>query len=179
MKTTDLQSYLQKPLEERQAHLNLSSPCDLPKKTHGSCKRWARDKISNLLGVSFETQNEVKACICHRCDHNSSNGWCLNPLHFYIGTFSENSRDAHEDNPEYVEKKKEQFRKIQPKAVEAALLPEARAKKQQTFKNNKHAQREKNSQWGTMWITDGVTSKKIQRGSSIPSGFRPGRKMPD
>lgn len=35
-----------------------------------------------------------------------------------------------------------------------------------------------NSQFGTMWITNGVESKKIKLGSNIPTGWGPGRKMP-
>ena len=34
---------------------------------------------------------------------------------------------------------------------------------------------EKNSQFGTMWITDGTLNKKILRGSDMPKGYRPGR----
>lgn len=33
----------------------------------------------------------------------------------------------------------------------------------------------KNSQFGTMWITDGTKNKKIKKGSKIPSGWNPGR----
>ena len=33
----------------------------------------------------------------------------------------------------------------------------------------------KNSQFGTMWITDGVQNKKCNRSSTIPTGWKPGR----
>lgn len=36
---------------------------------------------------------------------------------------------------------------------------------------------ENNSQYGTMWITDGVTSKKIKKTDLIPDGWKKGRKM--
>jgi hypothetical protein len=36
---------------------------------------------------------------------------------------------------------------------------------------------EQNSQFGSMWITDGSSNKKIQKGESIPDGWKPGRKV--
>lgn len=36
---------------------------------------------------------------------------------------------------------------------------------------------EKNSQFGSCWITNEIVNKKIKRGDLIPSGFRLGRKM--
>ena len=35
----------------------------------------------------------------------------------------------------------------------------------------------KNSQFGTMWITNGSVNKKIDRDSIIPTGWKPGRLM--
>ena len=34
----------------------------------------------------------------------------------------------------------------------------------------------RNSQHGTMWITDGEVNSKIKKGDPIPTGWRPGRK---
>lgn len=44
-------------------------------------------------------------------------------------------------------------------------------------KNAIHQKGKGNSQYGTMWVTDGVTSMKIKKGSNIPEGFRKGRVM--
>jgi len=59
-----------------------------------------------------------------------------------------------------------------------------------TFKNKKHTQETKdaigansskcqqgsgNSQYGTMWITDGTINKKIKKNDTIPEGFKKGR----
>jgi hypothetical protein len=60
-------------------------------------------------------------------------------------------------------------------ASEAALSQEARAKRIATFRRNNHQKGSKNSQYGTMWITDGISNKKIKRGEPIPEGFRAGR----
>jgi len=36
---------------------------------------------------------------------------------------------------------------------------------------------DKNSQFGTRWITNEIESKKILKGDSIPEGWRLGRKI--
>lgn len=38
-------------------------------------------------------------------------------------------------------------------------------------------QGEANSQFGTMWITNGIENKKIKKSSDIPEGWARGRKM--
>lgn len=44
--------------------------------------------------------------------------------------------------------------------------------------NNAISQKgEGNSQYGTMWITDGVSSMKIRKDAHIPEGFRKGRTL--
>lgn len=43
--------------------------------------------------------------------------------------------------------------------------------------NSKHQTGEGNSQFGTMWITDGISSKKINKNDPIPDGWRKGRIM--
>lgn len=45
-------------------------------------------------------------------------------------------------------------------------------------KNSTHQKGSGNSQYGTMWITDGITSKKVDSGIVIPEGWRRGRVMP-
>jgi hypothetical protein len=47
-------------------------------------------------------------------------------------------------------------------AGEAALLPESRAKRKETFKKIGHSQGAKNSQYGTCWITKDGSNKKIK-----------------
>ena len=56
-----------------------------------------------------------------------------------------------------------------------AQSPESCYKRQQTFKSIKHAQGVKNSQFGSMWITDGKNNKKIKKTDSIPEGWKTGR----
>lgn len=43
--------------------------------------------------------------------------------------------------------------------------------------NSKHQTGKGNSQYGSMWITNGIENKKIPKDSTIPEGFRKGRKI--
>jgi hypothetical protein len=61
--------------------------------------------------------------------------------------------------------------------LEKSKSPKAIAKKKQKFKEIKHQQGEKNSQFGTFWITNEVESVKIKKTDLIPKGWRKGRKM--
>ncbi len=55
--------------------------------------------------------------------------------------------------------------------------PETIEKQKQTYKKSGHAQGEKNSQYGSMWITDGINNKKIKKEDQIPIGWSKGRKI--
>lgn len=54
-----------------------------------------------------------------------------------------------------------------------ALSSEANLKRSNTMKTKTG---EKNSQYGTVWITNGIQNKKIKSGESIPDGWYRGRK---
>ena len=64
-----------------------------------------------------------------------------------------------------------------PLAVEAARSPESRKKRKETFKEIDHQKGNKNSQYGTMWVTNGSLNKKIKKGDLLPEGYFPGRKL--
>lgn len=64
---------------------------------------------------------------------------------------------------------------VQPLAVKAALSPESAQKRLETFEKIKHQQGSKNSQHGTMWVTNGESNLKVKKESSIPEGYRKGR----
>lgn len=66
-------------------------------------------------------------------------------------------------------------------AIAIAASPEANAKRQRSFARIAHSQGKNNSQYGSMWITDGIVSRKIKPDSLsswVANGYRPGRKMP-
>jgi len=68
------------------------------------------------------------------------------------------------------------------KVSEFAKNDLAREKKKQTFKKNKHQQGENNSQFGTCWIHNDVSSIKIKKDSLdhfLQNGFSKGRKICD
>lgn len=64
---------------------------------------------------------------------------------------------------------------IQKKGCLAAQTEEAKIKRKQTFKKIGHAQGEKNSQFGTVWITDGIHNQKVKKNSVVPIGWKQGR----
>lgn len=53
----------------------------------------------------------------------------------------------------------------------------SRLKQKETMLNNNHQQGDKNSQSGTMWITNGTENKKIKKDANIPDGWYKGRKI--
>ncbi len=59
----------------------------------------------------------------------------------------------------------------------AAQTETASLKRRTTMKENGHAQGEKNSQFGTMWVTNEQENRKIKKTDPIPEGWRTGRKM--
>ena len=52
-----------------------------------------------------------------------------------------------------------------------------KAKKKISKANKVKQKGERNSQYGTMWITDGFASKKINKNDPVPNGWYKGRKM--
>ena len=61
--------------------------------------------------------------------------------------------------------------------TEASLTDEAKAKRLATFKEIKHQQGVSNSQYGTMWITNGTSNKKVPKDQALEDGWTKGRKL--
>lgn len=93
-------------------------------------------------------------------------------------------KEKWENDPEFREKHRDN--------AKLALLKSKEKYPNGTFAGRKHKQEtiqkikmsslgvhkgELNSQYGTMWITNGVKSKKINKTDSIPEGWRKGRVM--
>lgn len=57
-----------------------------------------------------------------------------------------------------------------------AQSPEARKTRKETLQKIDHQQGERNSQYGTMWITDGTNNKKLKKSEPIPDGWYKGRR---
>jgi hypothetical protein len=61
--------------------------------------RWARKNLLDHLSVEDDIGDWSggKVEVCHLCEHNTTNGLCLNPLHVYLGNRSENRYDMPPD----------------------------------------------------------------------------------
>jgi hypothetical protein len=92
-----LSDYILKSREERIAHIDLSTDCELG--TFRSRSRGGLDGLFSLIGVEDDIENWTVARIhcCHLCDCGRRKGECGNPRHIYIGTASENSLDLPKD----------------------------------------------------------------------------------
>ena len=63
---------------------------------------------------------------------------------------------------------------------EKANSPEAMKKRKNTYEKNQHQQGNKNSQYGTRWITNGVDNKKVSKNDVdkwLTLGYTKGRKL--
>lgn len=173
--------YLTLPLEERKAHIDLSTPCDFSGGRGGYRKNLMRKNLLNLLGIPYEPNiKKFGACVCHRCCNCTGKArdvYCVNPLHLYLGTLSENSKDTFNDNPGLKDRMALIALVNQPKASMAAMRDEARTKRKNTFKEIEHQVGTKNSQYGSFWVTNGTDSVKVPKGGQIPDGYWKGRKM--
>lgn len=69
----------------------------------------------------------------------------------------------------------ERMRNATKRGIAAMNTEEVKLRKKEIYANIGHSQGNKNSQYGTIWITDGVNNKKIQSSDSIPDGWRKGR----
>jgi hypothetical protein len=59
----------------------------------------------------------------------------------------------------------------------AAQSLESKRKRIETLKNINHQQGSKNSQFGTLWITNGMENKKIKKNDKMPENWYKGRKF--
>lgn len=85
-----LSEWMEKTQEERQAHLDLSAPCECG----GHAKR-SLYRLLDYLQITNDIPNrkKVSAGVLHACPEDSQRGFCINPQHLYFGTQSENEYD--------------------------------------------------------------------------------------
>lgn len=81
---TNMLEYMKQVKEERQAHLDLSTPCI---KIGGNSLQF-RGLLAHYLSTFIPQKRE--ALLCHAC-HDAD---CSNPKHLYWGTYSENLKDS-------------------------------------------------------------------------------------
>lgn len=80
----DINTYIQRPREERTAHLELSDPCIL---IGGADSRHYRGLLAHSLKTTIPAG--MKIVLCHACNVHA----CSNPKHLYWGTAKENTAD--------------------------------------------------------------------------------------
>jgi len=93
-----LSEWILRPREERIAHIDLSTPCELGGPTR------SKHVLINYHSLEDDVDNWCKARIhrCHLCECGRRKGSCSNPQHFYFGTASENQLDT---DPEWRKKR--------------------------------------------------------------------------
>jgi hypothetical protein len=86
-----LSKYLNKSIEERQSHIDLSEPCLLhPIKGRVLKMRVLREQHYEYAGIHEEDLDNLCNChVCHLCDDPT----CRNYYHTYLGTSKENFAD--------------------------------------------------------------------------------------
>lgn len=137
-----------------------------------------REDTYNLTlgGLSFHHLNKTmgEEYFDIRSKNGQKHNFMTNGLsHKFINKFGK-------DNPFYGVQTKSNFAKdsnLQKMATDKARSAECIEKKKRIFKEINHQVGERNSQFGTMWITNEKENKKIKCNSIIPTGWRKGRKM--
>lgn len=166
----NLTEYVRLPIEERQAHLDLSAPCQLEKR-----RKWThqKDQLLQQFNVTNDSSNWLHAGIhrCHACINDSQGPLvCLNPKHWWIGTSTENAASRPLEKRQAGGKA---TRGIAKSETSIAKRAEALRGLKRTAEQRK---RMSDSHKGKFfWITDGTRSVQHRVGEPIPAGWYKGR----
>lgn len=144
----DIEKYIKLPIVERQKHLNLDEKC----LERGGMSTYFKGMMAHILNTTIPAG--MKILVCHAC----GNSKCSNPSHLYFGTPKENINDACNHgtfkNPWQA--------KVDKYGAEKALQMTREQQKRVCGKN-------------TIYITDGISNKRIDPLDTIPINWRKGR----
>ena len=83
---------MEKPIEERQSHIDLTEPCDEFGCTHSDY----RGVLAWFLHTTCDRLGMKTGYCCHSCNNRK----CGNPKHLYWGTAKENADDLKRADPD-------------------------------------------------------------------------------
>jgi hypothetical protein len=159
-----------------------------------SIKKHGKENFKREILAFFGTNKEAYEYESHLVNEELiKDDLCLNLKPGGSGGFTDAARKLGSkrmneklwSNPEWIEKQKIKSSNNLKKAHEEGKIPygtfkgknhseESKLQMQQSAKNRGS---EKNSQFGTCWITNGTQNMKIHKGDTIPEGWSLGRKI--
>lgn len=183
---TPIERYMEKPLEERRRHLDLSKPCFCIFENPQNCN--TNQSHRGILGWVLKTTlpRGHKYHLCHACN----NHWCSNPYHQYWGTVTENHQDQvqagtwsnitertrRKHGDEFMEDFYRRVGSLGGKAGRGRVLTkEHREALSLSLKGKKHSKETRKKMSEKVWIHDGTQTKRIKKSEPIPNGWKLGR----
>jgi len=122
-------------------------------------------------------QKGDNAIVCHACN----NSGCSNPNHLYWGSY----KDNHSDQVESGTWQSPYARTVNKYGIDTTISMLTKSGKEGgkkllgRSKSDNHKKSLSNSQYGTMWITNGIDNRKIKKEQDvIPEGWYKGRIQP-
>lgn len=146
----DINEYMKLPIVDRQKHLRLDEPC----LERGGMSPYFKGMMAHILDTTIPSGMNI--LVCHSC----GNAKCSNLNHLYFGTPKENVKDGFEHGT-MVDAWQAKINKY---GYDTALSMVKEHQKRVCGK-------------GTVYITDGITIKRIPKGSTVPENWHLGRKI--
>jgi hypothetical protein len=140
--------------------------------------------------IDFVNEDLLKDPMCMNLQSGGMGGFSIEQQKYNAIKSNKKQRWLRENDINWANKTAEHISKGNILAYQNGRIPnppdwtgrkhkeESKQKMKKTFQSIQHQQGNKNSQYGTYWITNGKENKKIQKENIIPDGWKLGRKMP-